>query len=56
MVQGETILLQPAVNEYTTLTYDWPKSEWNESSGNPLLTNNPAYQTSSFGLMEIGII
>ena len=45
---GETILLQPAVNEYTTLTYDWPKSEWNESSGNPLLTNNPAYQTSSF--------
>ena len=45
---GNTILLQPAVNEYTTLTYDWPKSEWNESSGNPLLTNNPAYQTSSF--------
>ena len=45
---GNTILLQPAVNEYTTLTYDWPKSEWNESSGNPLLTNNPTYQTSSF--------
>lgn len=47
---GNTILLQPAVNEYTNLTYDWPKNQWNENApaGNPILTNNPAYQTSSF--------
>jgi len=45
---GNTILLQPAVNEYTNLTYDWPKSEWNEDSGNPLLTNDPSYQSDTF--------
>ena len=47
---GNTILLQPAVNEYTTLTYDWPENQWSEDApaGNPILTNNPAYQTSSF--------
>jgi len=42
------ILLVPAVNEYSNLTYNWPDSEWNEDSGNPFLTNNPAYQESSF--------
>ena len=42
------ILLVPAVNEYSNLTYNWPNSEWNEDSGNPFLTNNPAYQESSF--------
>ena len=45
---GNSILLQPAVNEYTNLTYDWPESEWNESSGNPLLTNDPSYQSDTF--------
>ncbi len=42
------ILLVPAVNEYSNLSYNWPTSSWSEDSGNPLLTNNPAYQTSSF--------
>ena len=42
------ILLVPAVNEYSNLTYNWPDSEWSEDSGNPFLTNNPAYQESSF--------
>jgi hypothetical protein len=48
-----TILLVPAVNEYSNLTYNWPDSEWSEDSlpsnqANPFLTNNPAYQTQSF--------
>jgi hypothetical protein len=42
------ILLVPAVNEYSNLSYNWPTSSWSEDSGNPILTNNPAYQTSSF--------
>ena len=47
---SDSILLQPAVNEYTNLTYDWPEDQWSEDApaGNPILTNNPAYQTSSF--------
>lgn len=47
---SDSILLQPAVNEYTNLTYDWPENQWSEDApaGNPILTNNPAYQTSSF--------
>ena len=48
-----TILLVPAVNEYSNLTYNWPTSSWSEDStpsnqANPFLTNNPAYQTQSF--------
>ena len=47
---GNDLLLVPAVNEYTNLTYDWPADEWSESAGDerPFLTNNPSYQTSSY--------
>ena len=44
----EELLLVPAVNEYSNLSYNWPTASWNENGGNPLLTNNPAYQTDAF--------
>ena len=50
-----SILLVPAVNEYSSQTYDWPESEWSmdpaslpSGQQNPFLTNNPSYQTASF--------
>ena len=42
------LLLVPAVNEYSNLSYNWPTASWNENGGNPLLTNNPAYQADAF--------
>ncbi len=44
---SDSILLQPAVNEYTNLTYDWPEDQWSEDApaGNAILTNNAASQT-----------